>query len=60
MNPSLWWQQLALVMGGGALGAGLRFWIGGQMIPMDFTISRMAGGKLHPFWKGRVDSIAFE
>ena len=34
--------------------------VGGQMIPMDFTISRMAGGKLHPFWKGRVDSIAFE
>ncbi|WP_340649034.1 fluoride efflux transporter CrcB [Pseudoxanthomonas winnipegensis] len=32
MNPSLWWQQLALVMGGGALGAGLRFWIGGQML----------------------------
>jgi CrcB protein len=32
MNPSIWWQQLALVMGGGALGAGLRFWIGGLML----------------------------
>jgi len=32
MNPAIWWQQLALVMCGGALGAGLRFWIGGQMI----------------------------
>lgn len=34
--------------------------VGGQMIPMDFTISRMAGGTLYPFWKGRVDHIAFE
>ena len=34
--------------------------VGGQTIPLDFTISRMAGGKLYPFWKGRVDSIAFE
>lgn len=32
MNPAIWWQQLALVMGGGALGAGLRFWIGGLML----------------------------
>lgn len=32
MNPAPWWQQLGLVMAGGALGAGLRFWIGGQMI----------------------------
>ncbi|WDS36879.1 fluoride efflux transporter CrcB [Pseudoxanthomonas sp.] len=32
MNPAIWWQQLALVMTGGALGAGLRFWIGGQML----------------------------
>jgi hypothetical protein len=31
----------------------------GQMIPMAFTISRMAGGRLYPFWKGRIDSIAF-
>lgn len=34
--------------------------VGEQMIPMDFTISRMAGGRLHPFWRGRVDSILFE
>ena len=26
---SLWWQQLALVMLGGALGAAGRFWLGG-------------------------------
>lgn len=26
---SLWWQQLVLVMAGGALGAAGRFWIGG-------------------------------
>lgn len=34
--------------------------IGHQMIPMAFTISRMAGGKLYPFWKGQVDNITFE
>lgn len=34
--------------------------VGGQMIPMDFTISRMAGGKLYPFWQGRVSQITFE
>jgi CrcB protein len=27
-----WWQQLALVMLGGALGAGMRFWIGGVLL----------------------------
>lgn len=32
MTPAIWWQQLALVMTGGAFGAGLRFWIGGQML----------------------------
>ncbi len=32
MNPAVWWQQLALVMAGGALGSGLRFWVGGQML----------------------------
>lgn len=34
--------------------------VGPQMIPMDFTISRMAGGRLHPFWQGRIDSIRFD
>ena len=29
---ALWWQQLGLVMLGGALGAGLRFWIGGALL----------------------------
>lgn len=33
---------------------------GQQMIPMDFTISRMAGGKLYPFWQGRITQIGFE
>jgi len=34
--------------------------VGNQMIPMDFTISRQAAGRLYPFWKGSVDAIAFE
>ena len=29
---NLWWQQLALVMLGGALGAGGRYWIGGALL----------------------------
>jgi fluoride exporter len=29
---NLWWQQLMLVMLGGALGAGGRFWIGGAWL----------------------------
>lgn len=29
---SLWWQQLGLVMLGGALGAGGRYWIGGWLL----------------------------
>ncbi len=29
---NLWWQQLALVMLGGALGAGARYWLGGAML----------------------------
>lgn len=28
----IWWQQLGLVMLGGALGAGGRFWIGGVLL----------------------------
>lgn len=28
----LWWQQLLLVMGGGALGAAMRFWLGGTLL----------------------------
>jgi hypothetical protein len=34
--------------------------VGGQLIPMEFTISRMAGGQLYPFWRGRVDRIRFD
>jgi CrcB protein len=29
---SIWWQQLVLVMLGGALGAAGRFWLGGAML----------------------------
>ena len=29
---NLWWQQLALVMLGGALGAAGRFWLGGALL----------------------------
>lgn len=29
---SLWWQQLGLVMLGGALGAGGRYWVGGWLL----------------------------
>lgn len=32
MGLSLWWQQLALVMAGGALGAGGRYWMGGVLL----------------------------
>lgn len=34
--------------------------VGNQMIPMRFTISRMGGGEVLPFWDGRVTAIAFE
>lgn len=29
---TIWWQQLVLVMCGGALGAGGRFWLGGALL----------------------------
>lgn len=32
MIPGTWWQQLALVMTGGALGAAGRFWLGGALL----------------------------
>lgn len=34
--------------------------VGNQMIPMRFTISRSAGGKIYPFWDGRIKTISFE
>lgn len=34
--------------------------VGIQMIPMNFTVSRRAGGQLFPFFKGTVDAIAYE
>ncbi|MFK7964759.1 MAG: DUF6544 family protein [Burkholderiaceae bacterium] len=33
--------------------------VGNQMIPMDFTISRAADGKIYPFWEGSITSITF-
>jgi hypothetical protein len=30
--------------------------VGGMMVPMRFTVARAAGGKLFPFWSGRVKS----
>ena len=32
MNPAIAWQQLMLVACGGALGAMVRFWLGGQLL----------------------------
>lgn len=32
MAPMIWWQQLALVMAGGALGAAGRFWLSGALL----------------------------
>ena len=32
MAPMIWWQQLALVMAGGALGAAGRFWLSGVLV----------------------------
>lgn len=32
MNLAIWWQQLLLVMAGGALGAAGRFWLGGLLL----------------------------
>lgn len=33
--------------------------VGNQMIPHDFSISRMAEGKLYPFWEGHITEINF-
>lgn len=33
--------------------------VDGVRVPMSFEISRMAGGKVHPFWIGRITQIAF-
>ena len=34
--------------------------VNGQMIPHGFRISRMAAGKVYPFWDGTVTEIRFE
>ncbi len=33
--------------------------VGNQMIPHNFTISRMAQGKLYPFWEGQITEINY-
>lgn len=33
--------------------------VNGMMIPFAFSIARAAGGKLYPFWFGRIKDIAF-
>jgi hypothetical protein len=32
---------------------------GGMLVPMRFTISRMARGQVHPFWRGAVVAVEF-
>lgn len=34
--------------------------ISGMMIPHTFTIARASGGKIFPFWKGRITSIKID
>lgn len=34
--------------------------VAGMMIPHEFVISRAAGGRIFPFWKGRVTALAYE
>lgn len=34
--------------------------VAGMMIPHTFTIARAAGGKIFPFWKGRITSIKID
>ena len=34
--------------------------VSGMMIPHEFVISRAAAGEIHPFWKGRIMTIAFD
>ena len=33
--------------------------IDGVMVPMKFVVARAAGGRLYPFWEGRVTSLRF-
>ncbi|WBU54635.1 DUF6544 family protein [Paracoccus sp. SCSIO 75233] len=33
--------------------------VGNQMIPFGFTISRMAGGELYPFWDAEITDISY-
>ena len=54
---SLWWQQLALVMLGGALGAAGRFWLGGAMLRQlgsGFPWGTLAANLLGSFLAGFI------
>jgi len=31
----------------------------GMMIPHRFEIARVAEGKVHPFWRGTIDTVRF-
>lgn len=61
---AIWWQQLALVMCGGALGSAARFWLGGTLLrrlgeglPWGTLTANLAGsfaiGYLAVFLEGR-------
>ena len=61
---AIWWQQLALVMCGGALGSAARFWLGGALLrrlgegmPWGTLAANLAGsfaiGFLAVFLEGR-------
>ena len=50
MLTAIWWKQLALVMCGGALGAGGRYWLGGWLlrrlgegIPWGTLVANLSG-----------------
>ena len=66
----VWWQQLVLVMLGGALGAGLRYWIGGLLLRQlgdgfpwgTFAVNLLgafAGGFLAMWLEGRGSAALY-
>ena len=66
----VWWQQLVLVMLGGALGAGLRYWVGGMLLRQlgdgfpwgTFAVNLLgafAGGFLAMWLEGRGSAALY-
>ena len=66
----VWWQQLVLVMLGGALGAGLRYWVGGMLLRQlgdgfpwgTFAVNLLgafAGGFLAVWLEGRGSAALY-